>query len=133
MKNFYREYKLKKDLPEIPKDTLIKWDYWIERYTDLGVTIGLNHPEPKVKYTRDFILKNTEWFEPVSKAEEFYPKFKTRKELFNNEYGCVNIGESRHNNMCRNCQLLDKLNVDEKIKDAVYKVLKEEYEKNFKS
>jgi len=132
MKNtFYREYELTKDLPELPSGSLIKWDRWKEMYTDTGETFGLSEPEVKLKYSKDFVDSKPEWFVPVGKPSEFYPKFPSQSEFFDDSDGHCYLGETRHNDMCRTCQLINKIDGTEELKKAVYEVYKKKYEDKF--
>ena len=127
----YWSYKLKKDLPEFPKGTELKWDCWTETYTEYGDYIGLNPPKPKLIFTMEIISNESEWFEPIGKPREYYPKFPSLKEFYNKDNGHVYGNDLRHNDMCRICQLIKKLDIENKLQEADYNIYKTEYEKRF--
>ena len=131
MKVFYRSYRLKKDLPELSSGAELKWNCWKEHYSDIGDWVGLNQPKEKVIFTKEIIDSKPEWFEPIGKAGEYYPKFPTQKDFFDESDGHCYLGETRHNNMCRICQLLNKLESDKELKKAVYEVYKKLYDSRF--
>jgi hypothetical protein len=131
MNDFYREYRLLKNLPQLPVETLLKWNCWREEYSDIGDWIGLNPPKAKVAYSRDEIVSAPDWFEPVGEAGEFYPKFPSQREFFDRENGHFSGGETRHNDMCRICQLLHKLDTSKEMEEAIYQAYKTAYEAKF--
>src|SRR5262245_38113570 len=131
MKQFYREYELLKDLPELPKGAILKWDCWKERFTDIGDYIGTNPPKPKVSYTLETIEAKPDWFRGTGEKREYYPPFPSEKEFYdeNNGHGHYAVTlEYSHNNMCRVCQLLNKLDILQKVRDVAYEIIKTEYE-----
>ncbi len=134
MKQFYRQYELLKDLPELPKGTVLKWDCWIERFTDIGDYIGLNKPTPKVSYTLEVIESKPDWFKGIGEQREYYPQFPSKEDFYSRDSGHGNYAvtlEYGHNDMCRVCQLLNKLDILQKVRDTAYEVIKAEYEKTY--
>lgn len=131
MKDFYREYQLLKDLPQLPAGTILKWNCWKEEYSDVGDWVGLNPPKEKAQYTRDEIVAMPEWFAPIGKVGEFYPKFPSQQEFFSESDGHCYLGETRHNDMCRICQLLGKIDNSKSVKEAVYVAYKTAYDAKF--
>src|SRR3990167_3733345 len=128
---FYRKYELLKDLPTLPKESLLKWNCWREHFSDVGDWIGLNPPKEKVIFTLDEIEAKPDWFKGVGTKSEYYPKFPTQKEFFDESDGHCYLGETHHNDMCRVCQLIGKIEVTKELKEAVYKAYKSAYEARF--
>jgi hypothetical protein len=93
--------------------------------------VGTNPPKEKVRYTREEIVALPEWFEPLGKASEFYPTFPSLREFFDDSNGHCSLGETRHNDMCRVCQLLSKIDNSRALKAAVYHAYKMAYEEQF--
>lgn len=133
MKNeFYREYRLLKDMPSLPAGTILKWNCWKEEYSDVGDWIGLNPPKEKARYSRDEIFAMPDWFAPVGKASEYYPNFPSQREFFDRDNGHIYGGEIRHNDMCRLCQLINKLDSSKELEAAIYHAYRAAYEAKFK-
>lgn len=116
----YKQYKLLKDTPELPMGTLLHWDLWQEIYTELTY-IGLRD-KPKVKYKKDFLDSNPDWFEPIGEAEELYKKF---PDDFSEEH--FYFGELRHNKICRFCYDAQEILESKEFRKRVTEVFKELY------
>lgn len=121
----YKEYILLKDLPELPKDTILHWDLWQERYTELSY-IGIDE-KPKVSYKKEFLEAHTEWFKPLGKEKELYERFPNdfRKEHFY-------FGELRHNKMCRFCWDAQEILGSKEFEEEVTSLFKRLYDKKLK-
>lgn len=117
----YDKYTLKKDLPDFPAGTVLHWDLWTEKYTELSY-IGLSD-EPKLKYRVEYVQEHPEWFEPVGTAKELYQAFPKdfAKEHFY-------FGELRHNKMCRFCHDAQEILASDEFQERATAIFKELYE-----
>ena len=122
----FKEYKLLKDLPEINSGTILHWDLWQERYTELEYILG--NDVPKVSYTKDFLDSKPEWFEPVGEAKELYQKF---PDDFAIEH--FYFGELKHNKMCRFCYDAQSILESKEFRDGVTKLFKNLYDSKIES
>ena len=121
----YQKYKLIKDLPEAKAGTILHWDLWGERYTELSyIGIGV---VPELIYKADFLKNHTEWFEPIGKEEELYVKF---PDDFAEDH--FYFGELRHNKMCRFCFDAQEILASKEFETKVTGVFKELYDKKLK-
>ena len=125
----FKEYKLIQDLPEIKSGTILHWDYWEERYTELTY-IGMNN-KPKINYKKDFLDNHPEWFLPVGKAKELYQKF---PDDFGSDgdNGHFYFGELRHNKMCRFCWDAHDILSSKEFEKEVTDIFRKLYEKKIK-
>jgi len=121
----YKKYELLADLPEISKGTILYWDLWQERYTELNY-IGLND-KPKINYKKEFLDSHLEWFKPLGKAEELYQKF---PDDFAKEH--FYFGELRHNKMCRFCFDAQEVFNSKEFINGVTELFKKLYEEKIK-
>jgi hypothetical protein len=117
----YKEYQLIKDLPELTTGTILYWDLWQERYTDLSY-IGVND-KPKVSYKKEFLDDHPEWFKPLGEPKELYEKF---PDDFAEEH--FYFGELRHNKMCRFCNDAQDILESKELKEQITNVFKKLYE-----
>lgn len=119
--NIYKKYKLKKDLPDLPAGTILYWDLWEERYTEL---VYVGRSKPRANFTKEYLDQHLEWFEPIGKTESLQVKFPAD---FSTEH--FYFGELRHNKMCRFCFDAQSVLDSKEYKLAVTKVFRELYEK----
>ena len=121
----YKKYTLLKDTPELKSGTVLYWDLWDERYTELSYT---GNYKPVVSYKIEFIKSKPEWFLPVGKPVELYQPF---PKVFEEEH--FYFGKLRHNKMCRFCYDAGSILTSKEFKESVTKIFKELYEKKIKS
>jgi hypothetical protein len=130
MKKFYKEYLLLKDTPELKAGQTVKWNPWKERFTDIGDWAGLNPPPEKVSYTLELIESKPQWFDGVGEQRDYYPPFPNKKDFYEYE-GCGHhyVGlELGHNQMCRFCTVMGRVDFEQEAKDAMYELAKKKYE-----
>jgi hypothetical protein len=121
----YAKYKLLKDLPELKAGTILHWDLWQERYTELSYIP--RNVKTKLSYDNEFIVNHKEWFEPIGEARELYEAF---PEDFTEEH--FYFGELRHNKMCRFCYDAHSILDSKEFQNQVTEIFKNMYEKKIK-
>ena len=129
-KKFHKEYVLLKDLPNLGAGSLLKWNCWKEWFSDVGDYFGTNPPKEKITFTLEEIVSKPDWFKAKGKEYEYCPKFPSFKEFFDQADGHISGAELRHNDMCRLCQLLNKIPT-ENLDKAIYETYKKLYEETY--
>ena len=120
----YKKYQLLADLPELSKGTILYWDLWEERYTELSY---IGSTKPKVSYKKEFLDTHSKWFQPMGKEEELYHKF---PDNFAKEH--FYFGELRHNKMCRFCYDAQSILSSKEFESGVTELFKKLYEEKLK-
>lgn len=120
----YDKFELLNDTPECSKGTILYWDLWDERYTELSY---IGSTEPKVSYKLQFLLDHKDWFKPIGKEKELYEKF---PDDFQREH--FYFGELRHNKMCRFCHDAQDILSSKEYEKEITEVFKKLYNKKLK-
>jgi len=135
-KDFYHQYKYKKDTPEYKTGWKIKWCGSDERYYpykpskwkyDNGkesIYLDKKHKG----YSVDDI-KDSEWFEPIGTPKSFIPSFPSKRKI--DEYVYLDF-ETRLISDVDECRALDNLFASKKFQNNLYNFVRDEYNNFYK-
>jgi hypothetical protein len=123
---YYRQYKLKKELPDYPVGWLFSWCGNRQQY--IPHKVDWRTYESKTRFTKDEIESKHDWFEPVGTAKDFYPQFPSQRKL--DEFVYLEA-ETRLVDDVDFCRAFNELQKDNGFVKRRYEFYKTEYEQKF--
>lgn len=133
---YYRQYKLKKELPDYPAGWLFSWcgnrqqyiPHKVDWLTGEGCGDYDKDYESKTRFTKDEIESKHDWFEPVGTAKDFYPQFPSQRKL--DEFVYLEV-ETRLVDDVDFCRAFNELQRDSDFIKRRYEFYKKAYEEKF--